>query len=71
MKKVVVITGGSTGIGKQLALIYVRNDYHVIIISRNEDLKFSDNCIRIVIAKYLRINLVNVVFVKDSAVRVS
>ncbi len=36
MSKVVVITGGSKGIGKALANLYVINGDHVIIIARNE-----------------------------------
>lgn len=36
MSKVVVITGGSKGIGKALAVIYSKNGDHVIILARDQ-----------------------------------
>lgn len=37
MSKVVVITGGSKGIGKELAKLYASSGDHVIIIARNKE----------------------------------
>lgn len=35
MKKTVIITGGTTGIGKASALLFAQNDYNVVVTSRN------------------------------------
>ncbi|TYR79230.1 SDR family oxidoreductase [Priestia megaterium] len=35
--KTVLITGGATGLGKELAKLYAQNDYQVILVGRNLD----------------------------------
>lgn len=37
MKKVVVVTGASSGIGKEVALQYIQKGYAVIVTARNQD----------------------------------
>ena len=37
MKKVAIITGGSSGIGKELVRVYSGEGYHVLFTGRNED----------------------------------
>ncbi len=42
MKKVLIITGGSKGIGKGIISAYVANDYHIISISRTVNQELSE-----------------------------
>ena len=46
-EKVVLITGGSSGIGFQIAIKYFENDWNVIILGRKNYVKFKwKNCNR-------------------------
>lgn len=41
MNKTVIITGGTTGIGKATAIHFAKNDYNVVVTSRNADKETS------------------------------
>lgn len=46
MKKVAVITGATKGIGKNIAIELAKNNYHIILIARNQkELEKMSNCI--------------------------
>jgi short-subunit dehydrogenase len=37
-KKIALITGASTGIGKDLAILFAKNNYHLVLVARSQDL---------------------------------
>jgi short-subunit dehydrogenase len=41
MNKTVIITGGTTGIGKATAIHFAKNGYNVVVTSRNADKETS------------------------------